>query len=291
VKGGIHVNAATQAYIIPLWPEGAPGSESWTQQEQEGLLPAPYGVRAVWNVSRPSLTAFLPDPAVATGAAAVVCPGGSFHFLAIEHEGTEVAHWLVKRGVAAFVLKYRLIRTPEAAEGVAKQTQETFADRDRMQEQVRQLYPLNTADGQQAVRLARQRASEWGVRPDRIGIMGFSAGGAVAATAALRYDAHSRPSFVAAIYTAPAGPVNVPADAPPLFLALATDDDMAAGASVPLYSAWTAAGGSAELHIFAKGGHGFGLRTPGQPSDRWSDLFDDWLRVQGLLDPPGLAIG
>jgi acetyl esterase/lipase len=280
------VSVATQPPVIPLWPDGAPGLEDWTQREQEGVLPAPFGVRAVWNVSRPTLTAHLPDPAVATGAAAIVCPGGRFHFLAIEHEGTEVAEWLVARGVAAFVLKYRVLPTPDTAEGVAKQTAETVADPERLQGQVRQLYPLFAADGRRAVGLVRQRASEWGVRSDRVGILGFSAGGTVAASVALRYDAASRPAFAAPSRSAPGGPVNVPVDAPPLFLALAGDDAMAVGASLPLYSAWHAAGRSAELHVFSQGGHGFGLRRQGQPSDRWGDLFDDWLRALGVIERP-----
>jgi acetyl esterase/lipase len=278
------VYIAAQPPVIPLWPGRAPGSEAWTQHEQEGRLPAPHDIEAVWNVSRPSLTAFLPDPAVATGTAVVVCPGGAFHFLAIEHEGTDVARWLVEQGVAAFVLKYRLLRTPAAAEGVVKQIQEAFADRDRLQAQVRQLYPLIAADGQQAVRVVHQHASDWGVRPERIGILGFSAGGTVAVSAALRYDAQTRPRFVAPIYSAPGPEMAVPADAPPLFLALATDDDMAVRTSVPLYSAWKAAGRAAELHIFAQGGHGFGLRKQGLPSDRWIDFFGAWLRALGLFE-------
>src|SRR4029079_3585444 len=106
------MNLADKPQIIPLWPDGAPGSERWTQQEQETLAPPPIGIRVVRNVTQPTLTAYLPDGAAATGAAVIVCPGGAFHFLAIEHEGTQVAQWLNARGVAAFVLRYRLIETP-----------------------------------------------------------------------------------------------------------------------------------------------------------------------------------
>jgi acetyl esterase/lipase len=280
------MQTTTQPKVIPLWPGAAPGSEDWTQQEQEGQLPAPQNIRAVWNVARPTLTAYLPSQATAAGTAVVVCPGGAFHFLAIEHEGTQVASWLVGRGVAAFILKYRLLRTPETAEGVAQQLRERFADRERMQEEVRRLRPLITADGQQAVRVVRHRAAYWGVATDRIGILGFSAGGTVTTTVALQHDAESRPSFAAPIYGAPWEEVAVPPDAPPLFLALAHDDDMAVRTSMPLYSAWKASGHAAELHIFSEGGHGFGMRQQGLPSDHWIDLFGDWLRVQGLLERP-----
>src|SRR2546423_4303639 len=102
------MNSADQPKVIPLWPDGAPGSEDWTQQEQETILPPPDSFKVVHNVTEPTLTAFLPNPSVASGTAIIVCPGGAFHMLAIDHEGLDVAHWLSARGVAAFVLKYRL---------------------------------------------------------------------------------------------------------------------------------------------------------------------------------------
>ena len=149
------------------------------------------------------------------------------------------------------------------------------------------LRPLIIADGLQSVKLVRQRATEWRIAPDRIGIMGFSAGGSVTTGVALEYDADSRPDFAAPIYSAPREDISVPADAPPLFIAVAHDDAFAASASVPLYSAWSAAGRSAELHIYSKGGHGFGMHTQGLPADHWIDHFGDWLQVQGVLDAPG----
>ena len=145
---------------------------------------------------------------------------------------------------------------------------------------------MGVADGLQAMKLVRRRAAEWGVAPDRIGIMGFSAGGSVTTGVALEYDADSRPDFAAPIYSAPIEDISVPADAPPLFIAVAHDDPFAASASVPLYSAWSAAGRSAELHIYSKGGHGFGMYKQGLPADHWIDHFGDWLQVQGVLEPP-----
>jgi acetyl esterase/lipase len=279
------MNTADQPQVIPLWPDGAPGSEGWTHKEQETLAPPPIGIRVVRNVTQPTLTAYLPDRAAATGAAAIVCPGGAFHFLAIEHEGIEVARWLNARGVAAFILRYRLIETPVDEEAFVQQFQQTMADRERFTRRLRTLHPLVVADGLQAVRLVRRRAAEWGVAPDRIGIMGFSAGGSVTVGAALEYDADSRPDFAAPIYSAPRQEIRVPADAPPLFIAAAHDDAFAASACVPLYSAWSAAGRSAELHIYSKGGHGFGMHKQDLPADGWIEQFGEWLHAQGVLQP------
>jgi acetyl esterase/lipase len=279
------MSAANQPPIIPLWPAGAPGSQGWTQQEQETLAPPPIGIRLVRNVTQPTLTAFLPDRASATGAAVIVCPGGAFHFLAIEHEGNQVAQWLNARGIAAFVLRYRLIETVVDEDAFMRQFEQTMADREAFMQRLRVLHPLVVADGLQAVRLVRRRAAEWGILPDRIGIMGFSAGGSVTTGVALEYDADSRPDFAAPIYSAPRDTISVPADAPPLFIAVAHDDGFATSASVPLYSAWSAAGRSAELHIYSKGGHGFGMHKQGLPADHWIEHFGEWLQAQGVLAP------
>jgi acetyl esterase/lipase len=281
------MNVADQPPIIALWPDGAPGSEGWAQQEQETLAPPPIGIRVVRNVTQPTLTAFLPDRAAAPGAAVIVCPGGAFHFLAIEHEGTQVARWLNARGVAAFVLRYRLIETPVDDDILSQQMHQNLTDRDRFGQLMQGLRPLIIADGLQAVKLVRRRAAEWGVASDRVGILGFSAGGYVTTGVALEYDADSRPDFAAPIYSSPYEGISVPADAPPLFIAAAHDDAFAASASVSIYSAWSTAGRSAELHIYSKGGHGFGMRKQGLPADHWIDHFGDWLQVQGVLESPG----
>jgi acetyl esterase/lipase len=266
----------SQPFIIPLWPDGAPGSEDWTQQEQISAMPQ-GGLRVIRNVSQPTLTAFLPDPTLANGTAVIVCPGGAFHFLAYEHEGIQVAEWLNRRGVAAFMLKYRLIPT---SEDFAAEVQERLADRTKMAGPMRALAPLILADGQQAVRLVRQRAAEWSIRPDRIGIMGFSAGGGVTMAVTLHHDAPSRPDFAAPIYAAHFGEVIVPDDAPPIFLAHASDDPLIpARISTTIYAAWHAAGKPVELHIYEKGGHGFGMNKLGLPVDGWIERFGEWLGV------------
>jgi acetyl esterase/lipase len=276
------MDAAVQPIIIPLWPNGAPGSEDWTQQEQETPAIPPLGVKVVRNIAQPSLMAFLPDAATATGTAVIVAPGGAFHFLAIDHEGWDVARWLNARGIAAFVLKYRVLETAVRDEDFLREFGEHMADRDWLRKRMPWIGGLAVADGQQAVRLVRRRAAEWNVAPDRIGVMGFSAGGVVTTGVAARYDAESRPNFAAPIYTAPWEVATVPADAPPLFIALANDDQMAVDASVPLYTKWRAAGHPAELHIYAKGGHGFGMLKNGVPADAWIERFGEWLVGQGF---------
>jgi acetyl esterase/lipase len=272
-----------QAEVIPLWPGDPPGSEDWTQLEQEIFAPPPIRFRSVRNVTQPTLTAFLPHPSKATGTAVIICPGGGFHALAIDHEGRDVARWLNARGVAAFVLKYRLLATEVRDEDFERQFQENLSDRNKIREVTKQIGPLAIADGQQAVRIVRQRALEWGLAPNRIGIMGFSAGGRVTAGVALEHDAQSRPNFAAPIYGALWEDITVPADAPPLFMALANDDELAVEPGLALYSAWRAAGHPVELHIYAQGGHGFGMRKQGLPADHWIDRFGEWLQIQGFL--------
>jgi acetyl esterase/lipase len=263
-----------QPIVISLWPDAAPGSADWPQHEQVSVMPD-FGLKVIRNVSQPTLTVFLPDRAVADGTAVIVCPGGAFHFLAYEHEGIQVAGWLNARGIAAFMLKYRLIRT---GDNFAAEVQERLADRTKMAGPLQALAPLILADAQQAVRLVRQRAAAWGVRPDRIGIMGFSAGGAVAMAVTLNHDTDSRPDFAAPIYAAHFGEIAVPADAPPLFLVHANDDPLIpAGISTAIYTAWHAASKPVELHIYDKGGHGFGMNRLGLPVDGWIERFGEWV--------------
>jgi len=202
--------------------------------------------------------------------------------LSINSEGTDVAKFMTARGVTAFVLKYRLAHTGEDA------TQEfgaMLADRQKFQEMAGKVVPLAVADGLAAVTYVRQHAAEWGVSPDRVGIIGFSAGGGVTAGVASHYAPDGRPAFVAMIY---AGllpkDVPVPTDAPPMFLTVANDDQLGlAPQSVALYQKWSEAHKSAELHLYAKGGHGFGMRKQNLPTDHWIDRFADWLELQGWL--------
>ncbi len=259
--------------IIPLWPEREAGAADWPA-EQEAVRP--NGSSGIRNVTRPALTAYLPDPSAATGAAVIVCPGGAWHYLAIYHEGVDVAQWLAARGIAAFILKYRLIHT---GDDFNREMSQAMANPAAIAAAAASIRPQVLADGQQAVRLVRRSAAEWGIAADRIGMLGFSAGSMVAVNVALAHDEASRPDFLAAIYTAPYADDPVPADAPPLFALCAADDPMAAPLSLRLFSEWRAAGHPAELHIYAQGGHGFGMRKLGLPSDTWIERFHDWLQI------------
>ncbi len=282
--------------VIPIWPGVAPGSENWKQQELEFVNPGDKK-RLVRNVVTPTLTPFLPDQGVATGAAMIVCPGGGFRFLSWDNEGTEVAAWLQKRGVAAFALKYRTVETAAATDAFGKQMAAFFAIaapfKDRrnpdgwkgLAADLEQASSAAIADGKQAVKIVRERAAEWGVKPDKIGIMGFSAGGIVTQGVAMEADAAGRPNFAASIYAPYFGEPKVPAGAPPLFLLCAADDLIVEGGCARLYSAYRDAGRPAELHIYETGGHGFGMAPKGQPINRWIDRLGDWLSQRGLVKP------
>jgi acetyl esterase/lipase len=263
---------------IPLWAEGEIDTTGWNQPE--GFFTMPGGMEVIRNVSRPTLTVYLPDPQTATGAGVVVCPGGAYHLLAYRHEGIEVAKWLNQHGIAAFVLKYRLVQT---GDDFPQCVDERLDDPKMMAEIVEPIFPMENADGCQAVRMVREHASEWGIDPDRIGIMGFSAGGMLALQVTLRHDETSRPNFAAPIYSAPPPEGPLPVDAPPLFLLCAADDDMASAVSIEYYAHWRSAGKPVEMHIYAKGGHGFGMNTLGLPSDRWIERFYDWMKEMGFL--------
>jgi len=277
--------AQTEAEIVPVWPEQVPDADLWRDIGPELERPRWENSRLVRNVSQPTLTVFRPEAASAAGTGVIVCPGGAFHFLMVDKEGTEVARWLTARGVTAFVLKYRVVPTPDDDAALVRIAANPHQYRDQM-DKVR---PMVVADGIQAVRMVRQKARKWGVDPHRLGILGFSAGGFVAAGAATQYDAESRPSFAAAIY-AGWNERPVPADVPPLFVAAAFNDELVdTQISVSLYSAWKTVGRSAELHLYAKGGHGFGLNRQGLPSDTWIDRFWEWLQAEGLV--PATAPG
>lgn len=265
---------------LPLWENGEIDTTGWDQPEEIAYLQS--GLKVIRNVSQPSLTAYLPDPAIATGTAVIVAPGGAYHFLAFEHEGIEVARWLNEHGIAAFLLKYRLVQTgsdfPQCVDA-------NLSDPQIMETLVKPVFHLITADGCQAVRRVRAHAADWGIDPQKIGLMGFSAGGMLTLSTALHATGDSRPNFAAPIYAAPPLESPIPVDAPPLFLLCAADDDMASAVSTSFYSDWRAAGHPVELHIYAQGGHGFGMNHQGLPSDTWIERFAEWLRAQGFLPP------
>lgn len=273
-------SAAAPGKVIRLYTGPVPGSEDWKQTEQESRVNL-WNTRVVFNVADPTLTVFEPERDQANGTAVVICPGGAFFALSIDSEGFEVARWLVTKGVTCFVLKYRLVECK-----TDDPTREVMT-RGNLEPIVAPIVKLALADGLAAIRHVRKHAADYGVNPERIGIMGFSAGGTVAASVAFNYTPDTRPNFVAPIYLAYSWTIKdrgVPSDAPPMFILAATDDQLRlASHSVDLYRDWTAAGKPAELHLFAKGGHGFGMRQQHLPTDRWIERFADWLDVQGLL--------
>jgi acetyl esterase/lipase len=288
-------SSMAQQKVVPVWTGVAPGSEKWTQKEETvALPPIAGGGPLIRNATQPTLTAFLPDAATATRTAIVVCPGGGFQFLSWEQEGTGIAKWLSSRGIAAFVLKHRLIDTGPAPEDFQKSVAAMQAliqklgtapleKRTALVEPMQQFAAFAIADGLQAIRVVREHASEWNIAPDRIGMMGFSSGAIVTMGALVRSDSKSRPNFVAAIYGAGMERFTTPAESTPLFILSAGDDPVASEGSVAAYSKWKAVGYPVELHMYAKGGHGFGMSKRGLPTDQWFDRFADWLREENLF--------
>lgn len=259
---------------IPLWVNGAPGSEARAKEPEE------VAGDNFSNVHNPTLTPYAPNRELATGTAIVICPGGGHSKLCLGHEGYELAEWFRDHGIAAFVLKYRLARE--------KNSVYTIQDH-------------AMADARRALRLVRSRASEWNVRPDRLGILGFSAGGELAAYAAMKSDSGQkdspdpieqqgcRPDFQVLIYPGSSGTFTAEPGMPPAFIAAGYNDrpDISEGMA-SLYLKYKAAKVPAELHLYANAGHGFGYRHNAKPSAaaRWTERCVEWLTDTGLLSAP-----
>jgi acetyl esterase/lipase len=263
---------STNSQTVNLWPGVAPGSENWTYKEVTAK-DTPIGT-VVLNVVTPTLTAYLPDKNKATGTGVIIAPGGAFVALAIDLEGNNVARWLQERGIAAFVLKYRLLE--KKGEGIP--TNINFDEAGK----------FGIADGIQAIKVVRQHATEWGVTPDKIGFIGFSAGAMVSSGNLLQSDGAARPSFSAMIYGGPFGVMPaIPTKLPPMFLAWAQDDPLVLAEVVKFYDALRAAGHKPELHIYNAGGHGFGMKQQGTSSDHWIVDFYNWVVAQGFARKSG----
>ena len=272
------VLAATPPEEIRLWPGGAPGSEGKTAPEAVNTTD---GIRRISSIHNPSITAYLPAADSATGAAVIILPGGGHRYLSIDTEGHWVAKWLSDRGIAAFVLKYRLAREEGSTYRV-------------------EVHALQ--DVQRAMRLVRSRSGQWNLSRDRVGVLGFSAGGDVAARAAMSFDAgkpdasdeverqSSRPDFQALIYPGSSGAdATPPKDAPPAFLCVAFDDRGPAATALSLTQKFRDAGINAELHIYSRGGHGFGMRDRPLPITSWAVRFQEWMGDHGFLAPSTAA--
>ena len=242
--------------------------------------------QVVTNVSVPTMEVFRPSAEVSNGAALIIAPGGGLYALSIKSEGTDVAKWLNEKGITAFVLKYRLVPTGE--DGVAEITQEGSTNPARIAERVTPVLPLSVADGLSAISHVRKNSATYGVDPSKIGFMGFSAGGAVTMGVTFNDNKENRPDFVVPIYPwmSVVGPYQVPADAPPMLVICASDDPLQlAPPSVDLYSAGLKAGTKVGLHMYSKGGHGFGMKQQGLPSDSWIQRFYDWGIAEQIIIP------
>jgi acetyl esterase/lipase len=261
--------------VIPLWPGAAPGSEGRSEAEKVRITDS--GEHVVSGVHQPNLTVYLPAPGTANGAAVIVCPGGGHRELWVDHEGHAVARWLSERGIAAFVLKYRLAREDGTTYRVDVEA---------------------LADAQRALRLVRARAAEWKIDPARVGVLGFSAGGEVAGLVSRKFDdgqagaadiierQSSKPAFQALIYPGRSQNIAPAAGNPPAFLLAGYDDrpDISEGLA-EVYLRFKKAGVPAELHLYSGVGHGFGQRATNKgPIAGWLDRFHDWLAGRSLLN-------
>jgi acetyl esterase/lipase len=276
---------AEKPLTVDVWPGKAPGETGDVGEEKlQESRPGEFAVKRLTNVSHPTLTVFRPEKDRDTGAAVVIAPGGGYNILAWDLEGEEVAQWLNSIGVTGIVLKYRVPRRSGTLPNAAP--------------------PQAQADAQRALSLTRDRAKAWGIDPKRIGVLGFSAGGHLAAWTATNFDKRAyepaddtdkvscRPDFVVLVYPAYlvakgkeelAPDIRVTKETPPTFFAHAGDDGVSAENSVRMYLALKKAGVPAELHVYASGGHGFGLRKSDKPCSTWPQRCSDWMMAQGFL--------
>jgi acetyl esterase/lipase len=290
-------SAAQTPEEIRLWPDKAPGSENWTAPEV--TTTSPSGDRTISNVRDPSVTVFLPPAASATGAAVVIAPGGALRVLGWDNEGVKAAQWLNSKGIAALVLKYRTLQStagggrgrgavPPTAGGAAAAPRKELeirngnANPEPDNPALREVLHMGIADAQQALRLARRNAAAWRIDPARVGIMGFSAGGGIAVGTALAERSDASPDFLVSLYGPSLQDVNVPAHAPPLFIAVGSTHFNVTNGCLALFAAWKAAGKPAEIHVYDQVSAGFGMAKRGLPVDGWSDRLLEWLVARKL---------
>jgi acetyl esterase/lipase len=313
-------NRADLPSIVRVWDRQPPGSESWTQTEitysdasadaESWTQEITHSVAStnvhgdnshtevmVRDVTVPTMTVYWPHAVNPKKTAVIICPGGGFRFLSWQTEGTDLARSLAARGIAAFVLKYRLVPTaadPQQFDREVTDFLREFSEavssgkRPRTLEEMlpdatsKQVRALASADARQAVKVVRTHAAEWGIAVNRIGMFGFSTGGFLVTDVMLADDPTARLDFAALIYGGELGAKRVPARAPPLFITVAQDDLWMSTPVLEVFSGWKAAGKSVELHYFHQGGHGFGTTRQGLPADHWTVLLARWLASQKL---------
>ncbi|GGG49442.1 hypothetical protein GCM10011414_19060 [Croceivirga lutea] len=266
-------------------PEEHTGEVFWSNPEKE-YMSTIWQTEVVTNVSKPTMEVFRPSEENNTGTAVIIAPGGGLYALSIESEGNMVAKWLTDKGITAFVLKYHLVPTGE--DGVADISRLSQENPQKIGEEVAKVIPYSIQDGLNAIKHVRQNAEKYMVNPDKIGFMGFSAGGAVTMGVGYNYTTESRPDFLVPVYFwTDAMPVQKPKDdMPPMVIICATDDPLGlAIGSVDLYTSMLQAKKPVALHMYAKGGHGFGMRKQGLPSDSWIERFYEWSVAEGIVTP------
>lgn len=295
--GGKAKDISSPDDVIDLWPEGPARSIEGMPEESTFRLPdgVARGTTTYRNVSKPTLSVFRPNPSHANGESVLIFPGGGWKILFWENEGIDVARWFVARGYTAFLLKYRLAATAEdpadfeamlaklhtmVARPVPAASAPTAFD-DLMFDAEREAREVSAEDARRALQIVRERAVGLGLKPEKIGLIGFSAGAAIAVDVAMSPQGPP-PAFIGAIYGGDTGGRPIPIDAPPLFTIVALDDRFHFRVVERLYREWSGADLSAELHVFARGGHSFGMIQQGRPSDSWIGLFEGWLADQRL---------
>jgi acetyl esterase/lipase len=289
------LTAPVDAQELRLWPGAAPGSENWRFAETVTATPA--GDRIVANVSIPTLSVHLPEARRANGAAIIILPGGALRVLGMDNEGVKVAQWLNAQGIAAFVLKYRTLQTDPAAPPTGPPPGMGGAGRSELvitnananpapnDAALNEVLRLAISDAQEALRLVRARAQEWNVDPERVGLMGFSAGGGVAIGAALGEQGPAYPDFLVSLYGPSLMDIELQEFAPPLFIAVGNAHFNVTNGCVALFQAWRAAGIPAELHIYDQVSAGFGMTPRGLPVDAWPQRLQEWLDARGVTTP------
>ncbi|SFR50522.1 Acetyl esterase/lipase [Robiginitalea myxolifaciens] len=270
-----------QSDSIPL-PYEVASDTAWVGQERHYFSEI-WDTDVVTNVSTPSLEIFRPEPGTNNGVGIIIAPGGALFGLSIENEGREVARWLNQRGYTAFVLKYRLVPTGE--DGVQEISALWAEDVQKVLEPVARVLPYSIEDGLAAVAWVRERAATFAIERDKIGFMGFSAGGAVTMGVGYTGSDQQRPDFLAPIYpwTDAYAVRPAPENPQPIFIVCASDDgpEFVKG-SVDLYSSWHKSGAIAALHMYSKGEHGFGMKKQNLPSDSWISRFHEWAELHVL---------
>ena len=268
---------------IRLYQGRPPGSETWTWREGSSNRNK-FKVHTVFNVVKPSLTVFKPGTQNDKGTAVIICPGGGFHFLAIDHEGTNAAKVLIKAGITAFVLKYRLVHvtTDSPFDDML-----TAIDKKKWDDEALPIIPLAIADGRQAIEYVRKHAEEFRLDRNRIGILGFSAGGVLAIQSAFENNPGNRPDFIVPVYADNRTSLQGVSfeQAPPMFLVCAEDDAFGFSESTEaLYEKWKEAKRPVEMHLFKTGGHGFGIGDAKNATGGWLEKLCRWLQHHRLLD-------